>query len=62
MEVPKEIYEIIDYIDSLDHPKETMELFLGIAEGSVQESDYRLEGTDLLGGEGFAFTDIAGRG
>lgn len=61
MEVPKEIYEIIDYINGMKHPKETKELFFAVSEGRIKEGDNRLEGSDLLGGEGFALTDISGR-
>lgn len=58
MTIPKEIYELIDYIETMKHPEKTKELFIAFAEGSIEQGDDSLEGSELLGGEGFAFTDI----
>ena len=54
MNVPKEIYEIIDYINEQKHPAQTKELFFALAERGIEQSDNSLKSADLLGGEGFA--------
>ena len=58
MKIPKEIYELIDYIETMKHPEETKELFFAFAEGSIEQGDDCLEGSELLRGEGFTLTDI----
>ena len=58
--VPKEIYEIVDYINEQEHAAETKELFFALAEGGIEQGDNRFKCSDLLGGEGFSLADITG--
>lgn len=58
MEIPKEIYEIIDYIRELKHPEETLDLLIAFTERGIEQGNDGFESSDLLGGEGFAFADI----
>lgn len=60
LDVPKEIYEIIDYINSQKHAADTKELFFAIAERGIEQGNNGFKSSDLLGGEGFSFTDITG--
>ena len=60
MEIPKEIYELVDYIRELKHPDETMDLLIAFTERGIEQGDDGLQGSDLLRGESFAFTDITG--
>ena len=58
--VPKEIYEIIDYINEQEHAAETKELFFALAERGIEQGDNRFKSSDLLGRDGFSITDITG--
>ena len=60
MDVPKEIYEIIDYINGMKNPAQTKELFFALAERGIEQSDDRFKSSDLLGGQSFSLTEVAG--
>lgn len=61
LNVPKEIYEIIDYINAQQNPQIIKEKLFGLIEGGIEQGDDCLESSDLLGGEGFALPEIPRR-
>lgn len=59
--IPKEIYEIIDYINAQDNSQKVKEKLFGLIEAGIEQGDDGLESSDLLGGEGFALSEIPRR-